>query len=127
VQAEYLARNESGALEFDDGLGLPEAGDYAGNQDGWYAQGVFQFQPRWRVGVRLDRLSSNNQVSGISTALPLVSDHRPQRRSVMVDFSNSEFSRFRLQWNRDQSQPVTDDQIYLQYIMSLGAHGAHRF
>jgi hypothetical protein len=45
----------------------------------------------------------------------------------MADFSNSEFSRVRLQLNRDDSGPETDDQIVLQYIMSLGAHGAHRF
>jgi len=45
----------------------------------------------------------------------------------MVDFSNSEFSRFRMQYNRDDSRRQTDDQIILQYTMSLGAHGAHRF
>jgi len=33
----------------------------------------------------------------------------------------------RLQLNRDDSGPETDDQVVLQYIMSLGAHGAHRF
>jgi len=46
----------------------------------------------------------------------------------MVDWSPSEFSRFRLQLASDHSNPaVTDRQIYLQYIMSLGAHGAHSF
>jgi hypothetical protein len=45
----------------------------------------------------------------------------------MVDFSNSEISRLRLQWNRDRSRPEADTQVFLQYLMSLGAHGAHRF
>jgi hypothetical protein len=46
----------------------------------------------------------------------------------MVDYSLSEFSRLRLQLAADRSNPaVTDRQIYLQYIMSLGAHGAHSF
>jgi hypothetical protein len=29
--------------------------------------------------------------------------------------------------SRDESRLETDNQIILQYIMSLGAHGAHRF
>lgn len=34
----------------------------------------------------------------------------------------------RLQFAQDKSmQGVTDNQIWLQYIMSLGAHGAHKF
>jgi len=45
----------------------------------------------------------------------------------MVDFSRTEFSRLRLQYNQDDSTPETDHQVYVQYIMSLGAHGAHSF
>jgi hypothetical protein len=46
----------------------------------------------------------------------------------MVDYRWSEFSRLRLQFARDRSMlGVTDNQVTLQYIMSLGAHGAHKF
>jgi hypothetical protein len=52
----------------------------------------------------------------------------------MLDWNPSEFSRIRLQFNRDQSRQdpgtgsaITDNQLFLQYIFSLGAHGAHRF
>jgi hypothetical protein len=46
----------------------------------------------------------------------------------MLEFNPSEFSRLRLQLARDRSRPgVTDNQIFLQYIMSLGAHAAHAF
>jgi hypothetical protein len=46
----------------------------------------------------------------------------------MLDYSSSEFSRVRLQLARDQSRPnVIDNQLFLQYIMSLGTHGAHTF
>jgi len=46
----------------------------------------------------------------------------------MLDWSPSEFSRLRLQFARDHSrQDATDNQVLLQYIMSLGAHGAHKF
>jgi hypothetical protein len=53
---------------------------------------------------------------------------RPSRTSLMFDFSPSEFSRFRLQLGADRSNPsLTDRQVFLHSIMSLGAHGAHTF
>jgi len=122
VQAEYLHRKEDGAIE---GTLPVLSGDYAGTQSGFYVQGVYQFRPRWRAGLRYDRLDGNNAVDTL--LLPLVVEHTPSRESAMVDFSNSEFSRFRLQYNRDDSRQQSDDQIVLQYTMSLGAHGAHRF
>jgi len=125
VQAEYLHRKESGTLT----LGAPatdEIGPYTGTQDGFYLQGVYQFRPRWRVGLRYDRLDANNELV-LTVPTPFIADHEPSRISVMSDFSNSEFSRLRLQINRDDSRLETDDQIVLQYLMSLGAHGAHRF
>jgi len=43
-------------------------------------------------------------------------------------WSPSEFSRLRLQFNQDKSQiGLTDNQVFLQYIFSLGTHGAHKF
>jgi hypothetical protein len=101
---------------------------YAGTQRGYYVQGVYQFRPpRWRAGLRYDRLDASNAAPGVLASTPLAAAHRPTRVSAMVDFSNSEFSRLRLQWNRDRSRPETDDQLFLQYLMSMGAHGAHRF
>jgi hypothetical protein len=32
-----------------------------------------------------------------------------------------------LQYNRDDSYPDSDNQFFVQYLMSLGAHGAHTF
>ncbi|WP_455197951.1 hypothetical protein, partial [Kaarinaea lacus] len=57
----------------------------------------------------------------------LDSEHDPKRVSYMIDYSPSEFSRFRLQFNNDNSGHESDNQVYLQYIMSLGSHGAHKF
>ena len=52
----------------------------------------------------------------------------PERWSLMADYSFSEFSRIRLQYNHDDSRGgPSDEQVTLQYIMSLGAHGAHEF
>ena len=46
----------------------------------------------------------------------------------MLDFNASEFSRVRLQFAQDRSRlGSTDNQLFLQYQMSLGAHGAHSY
>ena len=126
VQAEYLHRKEDGDIVVSTTAQSVVPGVYSGTQSGFYVQGVYQFWPRWRAGLRYDRLDASNTVSP-SVPPSLVSDHRPSRVSVMADFSNSEFSRMRLQLSRDDSRPETDDQIVFQYLMSLGAHGAHRF
>jgi hypothetical protein len=94
--------------------------------------------PRWRIGTRYDWLSADNDLKilnpgGLDPAEVLEEsalnndNHDPWRWSLMADWSPSEFSRLRLQYNRDRSRPVTDHQWTLQYIMSLGSHGAHEF
>jgi hypothetical protein len=125
-QAEYLHRKEDGDVATV-ATAVPSVnGLYSGTQSGYYVQGVYQFYPRWRAGLRYDRLDASNAVS-TAVPPPLVTDHTPTRVTMMADFSNSEFSRMRLQFARDESRPEPDDQIVFQYLMSLGAHGAHRF
>ena len=46
----------------------------------------------------------------------------------MLTWHNSEFSLVRLQLAHDQPQPhFIDNILTLQYQVSLGAHGAHKF
>ena len=137
LQGEYFRRKENGTLTYDTlAQSLGTASDvYSSAQSGWYVQGVYQFMPRWRAGLRYDRLRSGTPDIGLvgSGALadadfPSLSAFKPSRSSIMLDYSPSEFSRFRLQAARDKTQPgVTDNQLFLQYIMSLGAHGGHAF
>ena len=130
LQGEYMRRKESGTLasgELADG--------YAGTQSGWYLQGVYQFMPNWRAGLRYDRLSSGSPFIGLvdsgvlgMDAFPALASYNPKRSSVMLDWSPSEFSRLRLQFARDEARPgQPDNQVYLQYIMSLGTHAGHTF
>jgi hypothetical protein len=133
LQGEYFRRTESGTLV----PGAPSTGlggsaalaDYDSRQSGWYVQGVYQFQPAWRVGLRYERLSSGSQNSGLGLAnFAILSAFTPSRTGVMFDYNPSEFTRLRVQLARSHAQPGTsDNQIFLQYIMSLGTHGAHSF
>ena len=123
LQAEYLQSKNDGDFTPVVGSATP----YSATPSGWYVQGVYQFMPRWRVALRHDQLKADNPGAAFSGTVLDDQGHSPKRNSVMIDYSNSEFSRLRLQYNRDQSQPQTDNQWFLQYAMSLGAHGAHIF
>ncbi|MFA5242917.1 MAG: hypothetical protein WC029_13955 [Sulfuricella sp.] len=128
LQGEYFRRQEDGDLTFDT-ASLASIDRYSATQSGWYLQGVYQFMPHWRVGLRADRLDSGTVDYGVVNSANLSgSAYNPSRNSLMVDYSPSEYSRVRLQLAQDKSREgVTDNQLFLQYIMSLGAHGAHKF
>lgn len=131
-QAEYLHRSETGAvssLPCTYGINCNAIGShYDGSGNGWYVQGVYQWMPRWRAGLRYDRLTSDNTVTGAYQPTGLLGNgFTPQRYSAMVDFSNTEFSRIRLQFNRDRSGSTAYNEIFLQYIVAMGAHPAHTF
>ena len=134
LQGEYFRRREGGGLSCIDNTAAGGAcagvsDRYDSTQSGWYTQAVYQFMPRWRTGMRYDRLDSGSQALGPGFAGVLsTTDFRPSRWSLMADYSPSEYARFRVQFARDRSLlGLTENQITLQYQMSLGVHGAHRF
>jgi len=127
LQGEYFRRSEEGTLAFDSpGAALPNG--YSSRQSGWYAQAVYQFLPQWRAGYRYDRLDSGSVSVDTPAQFPILAGYQPKKHSVMLDWNPSEFSRIRLQLARDYSRiGEPDNQVLLQYIVSLGAHGAHTF
>lgn len=127
LQAEYLRRHEDGDLTYDT-TGVSRTAPYDARQSGWYLQGVYQFMPYWRVGLRTEQLDHGTvDYSSNNANLPR-SNFNPSKDSVMVDYSPSEFSRIRVQFAQDKSrQGITDNQAFIQYQMSLGAHGAHQY
>ena len=131
LQGEYFQRRENGMLTFDtENVGAGIATDsYSVIQSGWYLQGVYQFIPRWRSGLRYDQLNSGNaDVGALLSNVPASYHHTPTRTTLMFDYSPSEFSRLRLQLAQDNSREgLSDNLLFMQYVMSLGAHGGHRF
>ena len=126
LQAEYFHRDEDGTYDdMDAGTG---AVAYDDSQSGWYAQGVYKFHPQWRAGARYSQLYTGDVPAGLVGSALDDGGHDPWAAAAMIDWSNSEFSRVRAQFNREElSDGNEDNQIVLQYIMSLGAHGAHPF
>ena len=127
--AEAFRREESGSLDCVNGMcGAGSLGAYQATQYGGYAQGVYQFMQHWRAGYRYDLLDPGSRDFGLNNATLPRTDYRPTRHSLMVDYSPSEFSRWRLQYTKDRaSQGQDENQWYVQYIFSLGTHGAHSF
>jgi hypothetical protein len=122
-QTEYLWRNEDGAYTPPGAA----AALYDNDQQGWYAQAVYQPFPRWRFGGRVDGLDAGSPGPLFDDTLLAAPESNPVRYSLMADWSNSEFSRLRLQYTRDEAGFEDDHQWGLQYIFSIGAHGAHTF
>lgn len=117
-QAEYFRREEKGVYSVTE-EGVTEEERLDGGSQGWYAQGVFKFAPAWRIGARYSQVYAPED-SGL--------EHDPYALAVMGDWSNSEFSRVRLQYNYEKlAGDRSDNQILLQYIMSIGAHAAHKY
>lgn len=138
LQGEYFQRKEDGTLGSNSLAGICAGvcvNGYDSDQSGWYLQAVYQFMPHWRFGLRHDALSYGTVNIGLVNSgflnaadFPLLAAHDPKRNTAMLDYSPSEFTRFRLQWAHDNSGiGATDNQLFLQYIFSLGTHGAHSF
>jgi hypothetical protein len=96
--------------------------------DGLYAQATYGFLPRWKAGLRYDVLGLTNEVSGGRSESFGSSD----RWTVDVTWNLSHFSQLRAQYAYNDILVSEDERerfnaIYLQFLMSLGSHGAHEF
>jgi hypothetical protein len=123
LQGEYFFRNEQGI--FSDANLTNEALDR--NQNGWYLEGVYRFARQWRIGLRTSRLHSDNLPSQFDNSFLDELNHSPTQHSLMLDWTNSEFSRIRLQLDSNNLDGEHNNVYLLQYIASFGAHGAHTF
>lgn len=128
VQGEYLRRTDRGiTTEAIPGVPFTVSSGSSSRQSGWYLQGAYQFMRSWRVGARYDRLDPGTVDFG-SLGNVRVEDYSPSRAALMLDYGPSEFTRWRLQFGQSRLRPgETDNQWLLQYILSLGAHGAHKY
>jgi len=119
VQGELFAHRDNGQFN-----SIPYG---SGWRTGFYVQAAYQFIPQWRVGVRYDQVNGTRQTGLLSGTTVDNLGITPRRASAMLEYNTSEFGRLRLQFNRDWSRGTPDSQAILQYIVSIGAHGAHIF
>ncbi|MGB5831309.1 MAG: TonB-dependent receptor, partial [Thiohalocapsa sp.] len=96
--------------------------------DGLYAQATYGLLPKWKAGLRYDVLGLTNKVSGARSEDFGSSD----RWTVDVSWNLSEYSKLRAQYAYNDVLAAPDERerfnaFYLQFLMSLGSHGAHEF
>lgn len=127
VQGEYLYRKKDLATTGD--MGAIIAGTpVVSAQDGLYAQAVYGIAARWTLAGRVDAVGLTNRLDTGGAAEPYGRSHR---YTATLTFNPTEFSRLRLQyengrgWNDRTRLPF--QQMFVQFQMSLGVHGAHRF
>lgn len=99
-------------------------------QGGYYAQVIYALNRNYRFGVRYDNIATNDITKhGVS----LTTEDNFDRYTAMIDYTPSEFTRFRLQYNHNNAMFNEDgerqhiDSLILQMNLSIGAHGAHAF
>lgn len=132
-QSEYMYRVMKGTEYTRDSSNTISSPSLEKHNSGFYAQFVAKVDQLWRMGIRCDLLMQND------VSLGGADQHMPSnlpRYSAMLEYSPTEFSRLRLQLDRDLSryvqttggwsqQPYT--QVILQANLVIGAHGAHAF
>jgi hypothetical protein len=132
-QAEYMHRVMDGTEYERDLSNAVSSAGLDKHHSGFYAEVTAKTNLRWRLGVRYDLLTQND------VSLGGADQHQPSnlpRYSAMIEYNPTEFSRIRLQFDRDESlylpvaggwsrQPYS--QLILQANLTIGAHGAHAF
>ncbi|MEO8672728.1 MAG: hypothetical protein ABI411_15525 [Tahibacter sp.] len=122
LRGEYFIDNRDGAVDLTDPYSpISVIEPWSGTRHGAYVEGVYRINRRWDAGYRYDKLFA-------SSAGPYASEFDPLRHTLELTWRNSEFSLLRVQYSHDEPNAEhSDNAFYLQYQVSLGAHGAHKF
>ena len=91
-------------------------------QAGFYTQLVYDLNANWEFGMRYDGITKNliDQPDDL------------KKYSAIVQYKPFEFSKLRLQYTKDKSKSfdgvrMDEDFVGLEFIVEIGAHGAHAF
>lgn len=132
-QSEWLSRDMDGTqynLDPTDIESVLTTPNIEKKQSGLYSQLVYTHNSNWKFGVRYDTIYQNDVKSnGANTNQPDDFD----KYSAMVEYHPSEFTRFRLQYNRNEAMYNEDgnkvdvNRLMLQANIAIGAHSAHSF
>ncbi|MDB5441340.1 MAG: hypothetical protein JWM33_3767, partial [Caulobacteraceae bacterium] len=119
LSAEYFYDQEKGGFD---------AVTVDRKNTGWYAQGVYQFIPRWSLGARYSTLDVGNTPLSLTGSTMDSLGHTPSNASLLLEYDTSEFGRLRAQYTRNMADPrAANDELMMQYTVVFGPHGAHRY
>ncbi len=96
-------------------------------QDAFYIQGVYGLIERLNMGLRYEIAGLTNRTGRGSGE----SFDDSRRYSANLTYNPTEFSRLRLEFSHGdfavEGERERFNQVFLQFILSLGVHGAHSF
>ncbi|MCX7759297.1 MAG: hypothetical protein N2169_06805 [bacterium] len=128
-QGEYIKRTQKGTeFEYDD-MGDLLVNQYNSSQAGYYAQIVYRFDKRWKVGIQHNQIAENTiKINGESKILPsnLSSNY------FVIEYNPTEFSRIRLQYGT-KNHLFSDferkkiNEFIIQFNFAIGSHKTHPF
>lgn len=131
-QSELLYRDMDGVqYNFDTAGDVTTSPNLRKKQAGLYSQIVYAPNKTWKMGARYDSIFKNDVTSTAADAPFSPTDLYSY--SGMVEYSTSEFARFRLQYNHNSALYNEDENkqdvnsLILQVNLAIGAHGAHSF
>lgn len=93
---------------------------------GIFSQVLWGFKPKWAAGFRVEYAEASGGYNKKDDPL------RDQRKRVSpnITWFSSEYSKVRLQYNKDWADHLVDhtsDSIFLQVEFTIGSHAAHNF
>jgi hypothetical protein len=126
LQGEFVARQRD--LHAVAGLAEDTDGSRKLKQNGFYVQAVYGLLPRLQLGLRWDMAGMTNR---LETGSLTESFGSTSRFSAALTLNPTEFSRLRAQYEYVMI-PLNGvkqnfNQFFLQFQVSLGVHGAHKF
>ncbi len=130
-QSEWMMRDMDGTQYANNtDTNTTSSADLNKKQAGYYTQLVYALNQNWRAGVRYDNIYMNDVTeNGTDKDLP----DNFNRYSAMAEYHPSEFSRIRLQYNRnnalynEEGERQDINTVMLQVNIAIGAHAAHDF
>ncbi len=120
LRTEWFSENRDGDLTDETGATIE---DWDTTREGYYIEAIYRFASGWQTGVRFDTVEGDPAAPG-----DFASGARSNSSSLVLGYQHSEFSLLRMQFSQfDTAEGGSENGIWLQYLMALGAHGAHKF
>jgi len=109
--------------------GFGEGDPSAGRHQAGYLSVIYRFMPQWEAGLRFDRLRARALHEDAYEAARL------DERSLSIAWKPSHMRAVRLQYTAQRDRGglaeattiAPDRALHLQFVQSLGAHGAHHY
>lgn len=131
LQGEYIWQRKDLDVVFHETNPAMIGQDREFTQDGFYLQGLYGFAPRWQAGLRYDVTGWTNERRSDDNSAADFDWDESDRWTAALTWTPTEYSELRLQYSKADITIDGDsndfDYMYLQYEMSLGSHGAHKF